>query len=190
LIIGLSGYARAGKDTTADILVKEYGFAKVAFADKLREALYALNPVIRYDKNDFGSYKYWRLQEVINECGWDGYKETRFNDEIRGLLQRMGTEVGRETIGQNTWVNAVLNEYKKDGIKRDYVIPDCRFWNEATAIVDEGGEIWRVHRPGVGPANSHNSETELDDYNFHVYLHNDSTVDYLAVQVQAAMHGI
>ena len=33
-IIGLSGYARSGKDEAAKVLVEELGFPRVAFADK------------------------------------------------------------------------------------------------------------------------------------------------------------
>jgi hypothetical protein len=36
MIIGLCGKAGSGKDTTADILVKNHGFVKVAFADILK----------------------------------------------------------------------------------------------------------------------------------------------------------
>ena len=46
MIVGFSGYARCGKDTAADHLVEHYGFEHRGFADKLREALYALNPII------------------------------------------------------------------------------------------------------------------------------------------------
>ena len=49
MIIGISGYARSGKDSVANILVQDFGFERRAFADKLREALYALNPIIAYD---------------------------------------------------------------------------------------------------------------------------------------------
>ena len=42
VIIGLSGYAQSGKDTVANILVQHYGYKRVAFADKIRECLFAL----------------------------------------------------------------------------------------------------------------------------------------------------
>src|SRR5579883_3181143 len=37
LLIGLSGKPQAGKDTTAEYLVRRYGFRRLAFADRLRE---------------------------------------------------------------------------------------------------------------------------------------------------------
>jgi 50S ribosomal subunit-associated GTPase HflX len=46
MIIGLSGYAQVGKDTVANILVQHHGYKRVAFADKIRECLFALDPII------------------------------------------------------------------------------------------------------------------------------------------------
>lgn len=36
-VIAISGYKRSGKDTSADILVKDYNFMRVAFADVLKD---------------------------------------------------------------------------------------------------------------------------------------------------------
>ena len=47
MIIGLSGYAQSGKDTVAKVLIEEYGFTRIAFADKIREFLYDLNPQVK-----------------------------------------------------------------------------------------------------------------------------------------------
>lgn len=43
MIIGLTGYARAGKDFVADFLVKNYNFTKYVFSDILAEILIELN---------------------------------------------------------------------------------------------------------------------------------------------------
>lgn len=39
MLIGLCGYSRSGKDTAAAHLVDKYGFARIAFADKLKSIL-------------------------------------------------------------------------------------------------------------------------------------------------------
>jgi dephospho-CoA kinase len=44
MIIGISGYARSGKDTVANYLVEHHEFTRMAFADAMREALLRLNP--------------------------------------------------------------------------------------------------------------------------------------------------
>jgi dephospho-CoA kinase len=50
MIIGLSGYARSGKDTAADHLVNEYGFTRYSFAAPMKEAMYRLNPIVHSDQ--------------------------------------------------------------------------------------------------------------------------------------------
>lgn len=62
LIIGITGrrgntddgyvQAQAGKDTAALHLIGKYGFTRIALADGVREALFALNPVIVSDRPD------------------------------------------------------------------------------------------------------------------------------------------
>lgn len=181
MIIGLSGYGRAGKNTVANILERRFGFEQTAFANKLRDALYALNPIV---ESNFHDHEHIYIKEVIDQFGWEDVKKTHYADEIRRLLQRMGTEVGRETIGQNTWVDATLRNVSETD---DLVITDCRFRNEAKAIIDLGGEIWRIERPGYGPVNNHSSEVDMDDFDFHLTIVNDGSIEDLARQVGQAL---
>lgn len=176
-IIGLSGYARSGKDEAAKILVEEFGFTRVAFADKLREVLYALNPIVSKSGDfeaDFNGEPLY-LQTVIDHYGWDGYKESPFGPEIRRLLQRLGTEAGRQALWDTIWIDATLTGFDADA---KVVVSDARFFNEFDAIRERGGEIWRIEREGVGPTNNHPSETEAVDYPyFATYIHNDGTLE-------------
>lgn len=178
-IIGLSGYARSGKDEAAKVLVEEFGFVQVAFADKLREMLYALNPLVEQhhftgadlDTHSKGIY----VQDVIDAYGWAGYKETAFSSEIRRLLQRLGTEAGRRTLWDTIWIDAALTGFNDDA---KIVVSDARFFNEFDAIRERGGYIWRIDRDGVGPANDHASELEAVDYPyFSLHLKNNGTLE-------------
>ena len=187
MIIGLSGYARSGKDTVAEILVENHGFIRVAFADKLREALYALNPIIGHENEMYGLLGLVYLQDVIDEYGWDGVKSTVYGPEVRRLLQRMGTEVGREILGENIWVNAAIEPLRID---EDYVFTDCRFVNEAKATKFYEGQVWRVNRPGVGPANDHISEIGLDNWPFDVVIENAGSIGDLADKVFHHAHRV
>jgi hypothetical protein len=164
-IIALSGFARSGKDEAAKVLVEEFGFTRVAFADKLREVLYALNPIVIPDphmqqEKPF-NYIPLLLQEVITNYGWDGYKESPYGTEIRRLLQRLGTEAGRQTLWDSIWIDAALTGLPQDA---KVVVSDARFFNEFDAVRERGGEVWRIEREGVGPANDHASEMEAIDY--------------------------
>lgn len=186
-IVGLSGFARAGKDETARVLVEEFGFKQVAFADKLRDMIYALNPIVAvkdYNEVAFGkpTQKPIYLQEVINVYGWGFYKETEYGPEIRRLLQRLGTEAGRQTLWDSIWIDAALTGFDDDA---RLVVSDARFFNEFDAVRERGGEIWRVNRAGIGPANDHASEMEAINYpHFAVTINNDGTLEELRETVR------
>lgn len=171
----MSGYARSGKDTVGQILVEDFGFRQVSFAAPLKEAVYRLNPVLQ----DL-STRSLRLQEVVDRVGWDTAKEDY--PEVRGLLQRMGTEVGRDLFDQNFWVNLALKNIKENG--GNVVITDCRFPNEALAVRKIGGQLWRIQRPGTEPVNAHPSETALDDEKFDWTLINNGTLEDLRRMVK------
>lgn len=183
MIIGISGYARTGKDTIADILVEEYGFERLAFADKLRECVYALNPsLIGWYVPQLDAVKPQKyLQEVIDEYGWDGVKSTEYGPEVRRLLQRFGTEVGRNILGENIWVDST---FLVTDVTKDYIITDCRFRNEAMGILRQGGKMWRVNRPGVGPVNDHISEIGLDNFPVDTVIDNDGDLTDLRNSVR------
>lgn len=179
-IIALSGYARAGKDEAAKVLVEKHGFIQVAFADKLREMLYQLNPLLGSLNLDNPWFKerHKRLvyvQDVIDKYGWQGYKETEWSTEIRRLLQRLGTEAGRQTLWDSIWIDAALTGLPEDA---KVVVSDARFLNEFDAVIARGGYIWRIDREGVGPANDHISETQAVGYDkFSLHLNNNGTLE-------------
>ncbi|QOV06189.1 deoxynucleoside monophosphate kinase [Streptomyces phage Salutena] len=178
LIIGLSGYARSGKDTAAEALV-QYGWTRAAYADKLREFLLALDPLI---PGHWGAGNL-RLRRLIEQTGWD-YAKTTY-PEVRALLQRAGTEAGRKVLGSNVWVDALFREHADVPA---LVVTDVRFPNEAQAIADRGGVMIRVTRRGVGPARDragrvHESETALDSWPFDHWLDNNGSVHDLHLKL-------
>jgi hypothetical protein len=147
-IIGLNGYARSGKDTIANILIKEHGYTRVGFADAIREFLLTVNPILEDGH---------RLHEIVALFNWEIAKA---KTEVRRLLQVTGT-TARDMFGEDFWINQVINKIKTiDKV----VITDVRFTNEADAIKLLGGQIWKVERPGVSAINSHISEIDMDNY--------------------------
>ena len=58
-ILGISGLAGAGKDTVADLLVNEFSFVKVAFADPIKRAA--------MDWWDFSEEQLWGPSEMRNK---------------------------------------------------------------------------------------------------------------------------
>ena len=181
-IIALSGFARSGKDEAAKVLVEEFGFTQVAFADKLREVLYALNPMVGVEGEPYeGGLDYIGVQDVIDKYGWGGYKETEHGREIRRLLQRLGTEAGRQTLWDSIWIDAALTGLPEDA---RVVVSDMRFRNEKQAIESRGGKTLRINRIGVGPANDHPSETELANENFDFVINNGGSLEEYRSKVE------
>lgn len=168
MLIGLSGYARSGKDTAAELLCLNYAFKRHSFADVMRDSMYKLNPYAT-DKI--------RVAELVDEHGWDVAKTY---PEVRRLLQVFGTEVGREMFGQNFWIDQA---FKQIDPAANVVIADVRFPNEADAIKQRGGHVIRINRHNVTAVNSHKSEHAMDNYLFDHVIYNDGTLDDLADNV-------
>jgi hypothetical protein len=178
MIIGLSGYARSGKDTIAEILIMNYGFRRLAFADNIRKAVKTLDPILDNGK---------RVSEMVSQIGWEG---TKNYPEMRRMLQVFGTEVGRDMFGENFWVEQVFREIDSDDIIENFVITDVRYPNEADSIRDRGGEIWRITRSQVDAINSHISEKALDDYSFDRNVSNNDSIADLSTEIFTIIRGM
>lgn len=181
MIIGLSGYARSGKDTVADHLSEKHGFKKIAFAKLLKDAVYTLNPIVSSVPHSYDTVI--RYQDIVDSLGLDKAKDQY--PEVRRLLQVFGTEVGREMLGSNIWVDTAMNSIKDSSY--NWVFTDVRFPNEFEAIKSVGGHVWRVERELAKPVNLHESETALDDYSFNHVFKNDSTIKDLQENVDLAL---
>jgi hypothetical protein len=179
MIIGLAGYAQSGKDTVARYLVENYGFTRIAFADKIREFVYEVDPLVWGNSHTGGQ----TIRDMVDEFGWDVAKQ---HAEVRRILQRTGV-AARDVFGKDFWVNAALADAHK-GAK--YVITDVRFKNEADAINDRDGQLVRVIRPGVEAVNGHISEHDLDDYDFDRVIKNQGTVADLELLVETMVNDL
>lgn len=168
MIIGLHGYARSGKDSLAEVLIKEQGFRRIAFADNIRNSVYRLNPIVEWvdQKNPVS------IQTLVDKIGWEDAKINY--PEVRRLLQVFGTEVGRELFDENIWVSLALNGVDPS---ENIVITDMRFINEAIAVQNANGLLVKINRPGVGPINTHASDAGLPDEIFDFVLNNDGSLE-------------
>ena len=172
-VIGLTGYAQSGKDTLASILVEKYGYSRVAFADKIRDFLYGINPMVACSPTGY-------LRDLVNLVGWDKAKQ---EPQVRRLLQDLGISA-RELIDENIWVTTALRHVGKD---ERVVVTDVRFENEAMMIKLMGGQLWRVRRPGVEAVNSHVSETQLDGYKVDQIFVNSGSIQDLELLIRTRM---
>lgn len=182
MIIGLSGYARAGKDTVGRVLVEEYGFERVAVSDLLMDMALDINSMLPWERPMPGHFDDCvSLGELVNEFGREGAKEFK---KVRELLQHLGDGV-KKAFGNNIIVDTTMA--KLDPLK-NYVFTSVRFPEEADAILNTGrGQIWRIERRGVGPANQHRSEVAMDKWlphHNHWVFSNNGTIQDLEQRVR------
>jgi hypothetical protein len=138
----------------------------------MRVALARLNPLVDTVNGVMP------LMDALYLLGsWEGLKERA--PGVRVLLQRFGSDVGREMFGEGFWVEQAFRGLGDE----DVVFTDVRFPNEAEAIRGRGGVVWNVVRPGVGVANGHVSECALDGFVFDATIVNDGSLDDLEREV-------
>lgn len=154
MILGLCGFSGSGKSTAGAFLESEFGFHQVAFADKIRELSYNINPYL--GRNDYGISSH--LAGIVDELGWERAK--REIPEVRKFLQSVG-EGSRQTFGATFWIDQVYAEVYLDEDDKNVVITDVRYQNELEFISTLGGYTVRIVREGHGPVNDHITEKEL-----------------------------
>ena len=168
-IVGLTGYASAGKDTAAAGLVAA-GYVRRGFADPLKAMALAIDPLIQ------GASHIDSLSWFVKQGGWDAAKRI---PDVRRFLQRLGTDAVRVHLGDDAWVRAFDCARNRSV---DTVAPDVRFPNEAEYIRRHGGIVIRIDRPGVGPVNGHVSE-DIGGIPVDATVVNNRSVDELQWQV-------
>ena len=208
VIVGLGYVARAGKDTIADHLVKEYGFRKTSFATSLKEGIgrgvFGLNDDQLYGDKKEVVEDFWNERLDIYEITYtDGstrtvcdfeekFKHHMNHDHVseykrlpvtpRLILQLAGTEGGRRIFGECLWVETVGKRIAASDHDR-WVIPDVRFPNEVRAVLDWGGYAYEVKREiaqATGGTKGHASETSLQTFSdWTGIIQNNSTFDDL-----------
>lgn len=176
-IIGMAGFARAGKDTAAVPLMDER-FERLAFADGVRALAYELNPFVKIPKSR-GLPTLLKYRECLELWGYEGTKDRTL---AREELVAIGAGV-RKVIGPDAWVAAVETQIEEGG---SYVVTDVRYANEVAMIERLGGETWVIERPEVGPANDEERRSMEDVYG-HRYISNTSTIGELQTAARDAL---
>ena len=190
MIIGMCGLIGTGKDTVADILVNNYNFIKVSFADKLKDGVAT---VFSWDREMLegttDESRTWREQK---DEFWS--RETNEHITPRLVLQMFGTDCMRNGFYNGIWVSIVKQQIINNPNK-NFVIPDVRFPNEAKMIKEVNGEVWRICRgqdpqwfisyvkDNIVPTDVHESEWQWAKLDFDCVIHNNDTVIDLKNQV-------
>jgi hypothetical protein len=138
-LVGFCGPARVGKDDAVKSLLP-FNFVRLAFADPLKKDLLPL----------------------FNMLGVDDPNDPEIKEKIRPLLVAWGSTA--RSIKPDFWVHRTLVNYEVSG--QDCAVSDVRYVNEIRRILELGGKVYRVVRPGYGPANAEEERSfrEIDFY--------------------------
>lgn len=151
VLIGLVGYAGAGKTTTTRAAINGMGIEHISFSDPIRDMMIALGiPAAVYDDKSR-----WNDPEAVPElCG----------RTLRHATQTLGTEWGRNTINPALWSNLALRRASKlMGSGSSVIIDNVRFSTEFEAIEQAGGVTVAFHRVGYIPSLLHDSERQIGE---------------------------
>lgn len=151
-VIALMGAKQSGKDTLADYLVRVHGYKRLAFADVLKDALVALNPIVVANDAEI------RLADLVARIGMDRAKEDY--PEVRRLLQEFG--VAMRAVDPDIWINGVRRQV--DDTFDPVIITDVRFPNEYEWAKSRDALLTRIVRPGLKPNDPHPSEAMAWDF--------------------------
>lgn len=169
-LIGLCGPKGCGKSEVAHKIYERVwpdDVKIISFAGPMKRAIFqmAFNHIYSWD--EFLGLDKEKPREEL--CG----------KSIRYALQTLGTEWGRNCIGESFWVNAAMREVEEECAN---VFDDTRYYNEAKAIKARGGLVLQIKRESVYEAgDKHASEAgvshEFVDYVIDNTGSLDETVD-------------
>ncbi len=172
MIIGLVGYAGAGKTTVARAALESLsGWQHIGFSDPMVAMIRALGvpESIIADKSRWNE-----SLPVLNGC------------TLRHAMQTLGTEWGRKHLGNDFWVNHAMQRAQSfDG---HTIIDNVRFPNEFDKIEYEGGILIALRRLEAVPLTGemHESEAHINQLQqrCHCDLYNDDTIASCAAKLQ------
>ena len=225
MIIGINGKIGSGKDLVGKIIQyliwknktnSSKPFSEVErelsgweikkFADKLKDIVCILTGCTREQLED----QDFKETPLGKEWNWGNHNFFGPKITPRQLLQYIGTNLFRNQLHPNVWINALMSEckyrYEDDGIEikerfesiSNWIITDVRFPNEVKAIKDKSGIIIRVNRITNNSLidndthaitnYQHTSETALDNYEgFDYIIENDGSIEDLITKVEAIL---
>ncbi len=178
MIIALFGAPGAGKDTVGKILVEQYAYRRIAFADKVRELAEKLNPVI--ESRVFGRCD---LLDAVAFFGWEKLK--RECEDARKILERVGDGC-REVLGEGVWINRAFAGINATS---DIVVTDMRKlseWDFVRWRADVNGlyaVAWHITRNGCEKRPFDEWQPEWAD----ATIENNGTMEELAAKVKRLM---
>lgn len=140
MIIGICGFIGCGKDTVADYLINEHGFARDSFAGNLKDAV---SVIFGWDRDMLEGRSREAREQREQVDAWWAEKLNMPTLTPRWVLQYWGTEVARKSFHTDIWIHSLERKLQN---RSDIVITDCRFPNEVKSIKRNNGKIVWVQR--------------------------------------------
>lgn len=183
MLIALCGKQNTGKTTVANYLISNHEFYPVSFADPLKSVVSILfDWDVNILKAESTQTRLLREQLPKRIIGGKEY-------DARTALQFIGTDLCRNHIDQNVWVDIAkikIQNLLKQG--KNVVVTDCRFVNEIEMLKSFPLALLlclvRNHNDLMVKENEHISETDflncLKDLSL---IYNDKSLSDLYVHV-------
>jgi hypothetical protein len=177
MIYGITGRKFHGKDTFANIVVKNNpGFVILHFAGHLKYLagqIFGLthyqmhDPILKETPFEVPLVMDDFVRQMSQATGLIIFPRGMVAKNPREVLQFFGTEYVRYVKG-SFWVDYLISAAK---LHENVLVPDTRFLNEALAIKATGGKIFRITRVDLVDSNdTHASETEMDSIKCDLYI--------------------
>ena len=190
-IVGFTGVSHSGKDTAATVLIKK-GWVRYGFADAVKDFCAEHLKLSRafFYEIDLKDAPFPQpfpitknvLSTMITALGGNNthlstLESVKTFNTPREILQYVGTDIGRNLIGENVWIDY----FQKMDKPEKMVVTDVRFPNEVNVIQQLGGIVIRLTRKAAKhkSAKLHESESLIDSLEVDHEIQNTTTKEYL-----------
>lgn len=186
-VIALSGWKMSGKDTATDLMVREYGFTRLSFADALKEMVAAqynipLDYMHQPGKKEMPLAQYpvipgdpfaEQIQKMLGRELISGFWTPRALCILEGSIKR--------SVYSNYWVRQVITGLDPG---ENYVISDMRYKSEADTLKLLLPDLVTIRIERFDSIDTQDpSERNLDDYRFDYTLQNRGTKEQFEIAI-------
>ncbi len=180
-IVAFLGSKRVGKDTSADYLIRSYGYEKYALADPMKQAVQSL---FHFSEDQlWGDAKeivdpYWEVtpREIMQFIGIDTLFE--------GLATRF------PHLGHTFYLRA-FDRWRDAHPQSLVVISDLRMQEDVFALKKRGALIIRIKRPEILLEDTHVSEAQVASVTgYDITIVNDGTIEELEEKIKKAIKNL
>jgi hypothetical protein len=210
-VLAISGWKGSGKDTVAQYLVDNHGFARTSFADPLKDMAakeygfvrewaddpkYKESPLLNYPVEPKDKFTNLIADFMLLEFRDKNGKKPEFGSSEklywtpRALCILKGST--NRAVDSAYWVKQAVSSIKEKYVKRQefHVITDLRYKSELYQLKDAFQEdviFVRINRFESSPS-SDPSERDLDDHEFDFYIDNTNTKELALNQVDIVLN--